>query len=191
MQAEKGCGLRERNGKILKKSITADCAKSRGSEEGSWPLRFLPPRSQRAAVPGQKVRHPQGAAARQENVRKSRPAQSRMWMNLLTMNRQETNQQKRNLLGTNLQRPSFRPPNLHGPKGLVHRRTTTSCQTAGSMYIPGMSSPVLGKRSCAWPGIRFKRLTGENSPARICRSILSRRTGTRERRPQKILTLVF
>ena len=36
MQAEKGCGLRERNGKILKKSITADCAKSRGSEEGSW-----------------------------------------------------------------------------------------------------------------------------------------------------------
>ena len=34
MQAEKGCGLRERNGKILKKSITADCAKSRGFRGG-------------------------------------------------------------------------------------------------------------------------------------------------------------
>ena len=63
------------------------------------------------------------------------------------------------------------PSNPRGPDGSVHRRMTTSCRTVRSMYIPGMSSPVSAKRSFAWPGMRFTRFTGENSPVRIFRSI--------------------
>ena len=191
MQAEKGCGLRERKAKILKKSITADCAKSRGSEEGSWPLRFLPPRSQRAAVPGQKVRHPQGSGGAAGKFTEEQTGAESDADESSDNESAGNKPAEKEPAGDESPASSFRPPNPHGPRGLVHRRTTTSCQTAGSMYIPGMSSPVLGKRSCAWPGMRFTRFTGENSPARICRSILSRRTGTRERQPPRTLTLVF